>query len=154
MGIANEIEHVGGGADVRRESVAKIGIEIGEPGAIDDHVERILEAAAHFGLQAEAGFRDVAFDDFDMLAQEFGEERAVAVGEAFEDGRFFDDAAETVERGGGLIAADEQIDLADFREVGEKTREPDFADEAGGADEENVFAAKRITNGKRRAAIR
>ena len=52
------------------------------------------------------------------------------------------------------IAANQQIDLADFRQVGEQIREPHFADESGGADQENIFAAQRVANGKRRAAIR
>ena len=75
MGIAHEIEHVRGGADVRRERVAKIGIEIREPGAVDDHVERSRARRRRTsGCRPRPGLRDVAFDHFDAFAQEFGED--------------------------------------------------------------------------------
>ena len=44
--------------------------------------------------------------------------------------------------------ADQQVDAANFWEIGEQIREPNFSDEARGADEQYIFSAERGTDGK------
>src|SRR5271155_3926268 len=64
------------------------------------------------------------------------------LGEAPEDGGLFNYALEPLERRGGAIAANEQINLADLRQVFEEACEPDFADESRTSDQKNVLSAE------------
>ena len=65
--------------------------------------------------EAQARLADVAVYHFYALAQKFREFVAVAFGELFEDGRFFDHALKALQGGVGAIVPHEQIDAADFR---------------------------------------
>ena len=81
----------------------------------------------------------------------------MAFGQLFENRGFFDHALQAFERGVGAIVADQQVDAANFWEIGEQIREPNFSDEARGADEQDIFSAERGTDGKSlvaRCAIR
>ena len=95
--------------------------------------------------EAQARLADIAVHHFDVILQKFGEFVAVAFGELFEHRRFFDYALKALQGGVGAVVANEQIDAADFGQVREQIREPNFADEAGGADRAEYFfrAARR-----------
>src|ERR1700722_4340281 len=153
LAIAKEIEQVDSRADIRRQSVAKVGIEIREAGAVDDDVERFCETLTHICSHAKVGTAHIAFDDFDSSPQESGEPFAMLGRELLEHGRFFHHAAETSEGGVGLITPDEQINSGYFREIGEEICEPHFADEAGGAYQKNIFAAERIAHGEGKPVV-
>ena len=62
--------------------------------------------------------------------------------EGVEDRRLFDDFFEAPPRGGGALAADQQGDLADLRDVFQEIDQPDLADEAGDADEQDVLCRR------------
>ncbi len=56
----------------------------------------LREALAHIRGQAQARIADVAFNDFDSLAQEIGESFAMLGRELLEHRRFLHHAAETL----------------------------------------------------------
>ena len=148
IAFSEEVEEIKCGVDVGGDGVAKVGIEIGEAGAVDDQVERIFKPRLRGFVHAEAGLADVAFDDFYFFFEKSAEAPAVLFVKTVERGGFFDNFFEAALGGRGAVAADQQRDLADVGNVFEEIDEPDFADETGYADEENVFTGQGFADGE------
>src|ERR1700683_503301 len=138
-----EIEDVGGGADVYGEGVTQVGVEIGQAGAVDDYVQSAGEFLLVLRAEAEVRFADVAVYHFDALGEKFGEFVAVTFGQFFKYWGFLDYALQALQGSVGAIVADEQVDAADFRQIGEGIWQPNFSDEDWGAAWEDIFFAQR-----------
>src|SRR5258707_8858396 len=143
---ANKMQEMFGGFDVGRNGVAQIGIEVGKAGAIYHEIERFRELCAYTFLQTETGLTNIAFYNVYLLAQEFAQARAVLLLQAIERRRVFDDFFEAALRGGGTVAANQQRNFADVRNLLEQVHHPDFADKSGHADQQDVFAGQRATD--------
>src|ERR1700683_1253717 len=138
-----EIEDVGGGADVYGEGVTQVGVEIGQAGAVDDYVQSAGEVLLVLRAEAEVRFAAVAGSHFHALAEKLCEFVPVTFGQFFEYWGFLDYALQALQGSVGAIVADEQVDAADFRQIGEEICQPNFSDEACGAYEQDIFFAQR-----------
>src|SRR4029077_11832059 len=125
-------------------------IEIGEASAVRDHVERALEARLSRGVQAKARLADVAFDDFDFVAEKRGEIRTVNFLKPIKRRRLFDDFFKAALRGSGAIAADQQGNLCDAGHFLKQVHKPDLANEPRDADEQKMLASERLADGQAR----
>src|SRR5262245_66321898 len=83
--------------NVDRQRLAQVGVEIGQAGAVYHQVEIGFQLLERRGFDPEARLRDVAFDDFDLFAQEGAEIAAVPDMQIFEERRFGDDVFEEAE---------------------------------------------------------
>ena len=72
--------------DVHRQRVAEVRVEIRQPGAIDDQVQRPPQALPRFHRQSEPGFARIACHHLYPLAQEIREPVAVPLGQPVENG--------------------------------------------------------------------
>jgi hypothetical protein len=134
---------VDGAVDVGADGLAQVGVEVDEAGAVEDEVEVAVEALGERGvLDAEAGERDVALDDLDARGDELGHARAVELVQRAEHGRAGDHLLEPVERGAQRLLAQEHVDLADGGDAVEDHRQPDLADEPGGAGQQDLAAGE------------
>ena len=69
--------------------------------------------------------------------------------ERIEDGRFLHQFFETPRCGIGFLPPDQQINSPDFGQLHERIGQPHFADEAGDANEHDVFPSQRPADRKR-----
>ena len=83
----------------------------------------------------------------------FREALAVAFRETLEYGRFFDHALQPLQGSSRAIVPHQQEDAADVRKISQQIRQPHFADEARGANQQNILAAQSFAHRKRRASI-
>src|SRR4030095_10013493 len=143
-----EIDQVKCAVNVDRQRLAQVGVEIGQAGAVDHQVEVGFHALERRGGDPKARLRDVAFDDFDLFAQEGAEIVAVPGMQVFEERRFGDNLLEAAPGRRRTLAAYEQVDLGYLRNLFEDLRQPDFADEPREADEQDVFARERLPHGE------
>ena len=60
IAFVHEMQQVIRRVNVHRERVAQVGIEIGQPGTVDDQIERPPQALLYFGSKAEAGLAGVS----------------------------------------------------------------------------------------------
>src|SRR5579864_1099082 len=150
VGATDKFENVEGCVGVRCKSVAKVGIEIGEAGAIDDQIEILLQGASYIKTQTQPGLGDIALDHLDFIAQEHGQEVAVAIEERIEYRRVFDHLLEAAFTGIRLLTANQQIDSLHFRQFQQRIGEPDFADEPGHANQQHLLAGKSAAHRKSR----
>ena len=150
IGRSHELENIDGGVGVRRQGVPQVGIEVGQAGAIDNEIEVLLQAARDLGVESEARLRNVAFDDFDLVAQKVEEPVAMTVEERIEYRRLFHHLFEAPLGRIRLLAADQKIDLLHVGQIQKRVRQPDFADEAGDTDQHDVLSCECPANGESR----
>src|SRR5262245_1320081 len=148
VAAAQEIDQVKRAVNIDRQRLTQVGVEIGQAGAVYHQVETGLHALERRRRHPEARLRDVAFDDFDLFAQEGAEIVAVPGVQVFEERRFGDDLFEAAQSRRRTLAAYEQVDLGDLRNLFEDLRQPDLADEPCEADEQDAFARERPTHGE------
>ena len=64
MAFAEKVEQMDRGIHVGRKGVTQVGVEIRQPGTVDDKVERIGEPRLRFLVESETREAHVPFDDF------------------------------------------------------------------------------------------
>ena len=72
IALAKKIEQVHCRINVRGESIAQVGIEIGQSRAVGDDVDRTLQARLHFRGEAQTRLADIPFDNIHFFLQEVG----------------------------------------------------------------------------------
>src|SRR5262249_59056110 len=113
-------------ASVRR--LERVGVEIGEGGAVDHQVASGFHTLECHGFDPEARLRDVALDNFDRFGQEVAEIAAVPDVQIFEERRIGDNLLEAPPGRRRTLASYEQVNFGDLRNLFEDLRQPDFAD--------------------------
>src|ERR1700683_4059867 len=109
IALAEKMQQMVGSVYVHGQSIPEVGIEIRQPGAVDDQIKRAPQALAYIRCQAKPGLARIACDDFDPLAKEIGEAVAVQFGEPVEYGRLRDHAFEALQRRRRAMATNQKM---------------------------------------------
>ena len=132
--------------DVASKSLAKVRIEIRQPGTIHHDIQCALQTFTNLWSDPKPRLADVAVNDCDALGDEIRESVAKPFLQLIEDRRLLKYFLETPLCRRGSLAADEQVNFADLWNLAQQLCEPDFADEAGYADQQNVLARQGFAN--------
>ncbi len=122
VAAAQEIQQVLRRLHVDRKRLAQIGIEIGQPAAVDDHVDGPREPLALFRRKAKIRLARVSAHHLDFRAQEIREFVAVPLGQPVEHRRLLDHALESLERARRTVPAHDQVHAPDLRQIRQKAR--------------------------------
>src|SRR5580700_2461643 len=95
---AEKMQQMVGSVYVHSQSIPEVGIEIRQPGAVDDQIKGAPQALPYLRCQAKPRLARIAYHDFHPLAKEVGEAVAVQFGEPVEYGRLRDHAFEALQR--------------------------------------------------------
>ena len=85
-----EFDQVDDRRDVACQSLAKVRVEVREPGAIDHHIQRAAQALPYLGSHAQPRLTDVTFDYFDSLGDEIREPLTEPLLQGIKHRRFFE----------------------------------------------------------------
>ena len=146
LAMAEKLQNVIHGVDVGGERIAQVGIEIRETRAVCDHVHRLLQPRLRFRVQAQARLAGIAFHHFHFVLQEGRQAGSVPLVQGVEGRRLLHNFLEAALRGRGAVAPDEQRDFADVGNFFQQVHQPDFADEAGHADQHDVFPGQCLAH--------
>src|SRR5262249_11156033 len=91
-------------------------------------------------VQTQARQAHITFDNLHLFAEKITEAGAKGFLQAVQNRGLFDYFLKPPLRGRSAVAAIQQCDFADVRDLFEKVDHPTLADEAGNTDEQNVFA--------------
>ena len=149
IGRAQKFDQMEDRSDVARQGFAQVRIEIREAGAIHDQVERRAPVApAISGAIPRPGWLTSPSTTSTRSETKLGESVAQLFLQRIEDRRLFEDFLETPLRRGGALPANQQINLADLRNFVQQLRQPDLADKAGHANQQNVLSRERLPDGE------
>jgi len=148
IGLPEKVEQMERRIHIGRKGVAQIRIKVREAGTVHDKVERFREPRLRGFIETEARQAHVAFDDFYFFPEKCAEFSAVSLVQRVKCGRLFHNFLEAALRRSGTVAANQERDLADVRNIFKQVYQPDLADEPSCSNEQEVSVRQRFADQK------
>ncbi len=101
------------------------------PGTVHDEIQTAGELRAHLRGNAQSRLAHVAFDHFHAFGDKFREMVAELLLQRVKYRRLLENFLKAPLGSCRALAADQQVDLPDLRDLAQKLRQPHLADKAG-----------------------
>jgi hypothetical protein len=139
IALTEKFQQVDDGVNVGGDCIAQVRIKVRQPGAVGYQIEGAGQVRLSNRVEPQPGQADVAFHHFHFLFQKVRQLCAVNFLQTIKGRRLFNDFLKASLGGSRPVWPDEKRDFPNLRNLFKQVHEPDFADEAGYADQHQVL---------------